>query len=146
MCLSAHIWIFMKIHWIGLNMCQYCFANISATKARIFMKFYVVVNFYLVYLSFEFNEDPWINVSAQVLNMCAPISSICESYIKPVGIFGNYTWKSPDIRRKRRPISLHKVPPGQSNKVSSVGRRRTLRKLNGGCLYSSTWEQPLRGK
>ena len=27
---------------------QYCFANISATKAQIFMKFYVVVNQYLV--------------------------------------------------------------------------------------------------
>ena len=29
---------------------QHCFANISATKARIFMKFYVVVNYYLVSL------------------------------------------------------------------------------------------------
>ena len=28
----------------GLNKCKYCFANISATKARIFMKFYVAVN------------------------------------------------------------------------------------------------------
>ena len=27
---------------------QYCFANISVTKAQIFMKFYVVVNYYLV--------------------------------------------------------------------------------------------------
>ena len=31
-------------------------ANISATKARIFIKFNVVVNYYLV--SFEFHEDP----------------------------------------------------------------------------------------
>ena len=44
-------------------------------------------------------------------------SSICESYIKPVGIFGNYLSKCLDIRIKRRPISLHRVPPGQSNKV-----------------------------
>ena len=32
---------------------QYCFANISATKARI-MKFYVVVNYYLMSLSFSY--------------------------------------------------------------------------------------------
>ena len=46
-------------------------------------------------------------------------SSICESYIKPVGIFGNYISKCLDIRRKRRPISLHRVPPGRSNKVKT---------------------------
>ena len=33
-------------------------ANISATKARIFIKFNVVVNYYLVSRSFEFHEDP----------------------------------------------------------------------------------------
>ena len=37
-----------------------------------FMKFYLVVNYYLVNLSFEFDEDPWINASARVVNMCAP--------------------------------------------------------------------------
>ena len=46
----------------------YCFANISATKAQIFMKFYVVVNFYLVRLSFKFHEDRSINARAQVVN------------------------------------------------------------------------------
>ena len=40
---------------------QYCFANISATEARIFMKFYVVVNLYLVSLNFKFHEDPFVN-------------------------------------------------------------------------------------
>ena len=33
---------------------QHCFANISATKALIFMKFYVVVNYYLVSLYLNF--------------------------------------------------------------------------------------------
>ena len=46
-------------------------------------------------------------------------SSISENHIKPVGIFGNYISKCPNIRRKRRPISLHRVLPGQSNKVKS---------------------------
>ena len=57
-------------------------------------------------------------------------SSICESYIKPIGIFVNYISKCPDIRRKRRPLSLHRVPPGQSNKdktySSSVGSPCTV--------------------
>ena len=48
-------------------------------------------------------------------------SSISENHIKPVGIFGNYISKCPDIRRKRRPISLHRgVPPGRSNKVKLI--------------------------
>ena len=49
---------------LGLNKCQNCFANISATKARIFMKFYVVVKYYLVSLSFQFHEDLCINARA----------------------------------------------------------------------------------
>ena len=44
---------------------RYCFANISATEARIFMKFYVVVNFYLVSLSLKFHEDPFVNARAR---------------------------------------------------------------------------------
>ena len=52
----------------GVNKDQFCFANISTTKARIFMKFYVVVNFYLVSLSFKFHEDPCINTLPQVVN------------------------------------------------------------------------------
>ena len=40
----------------GLNKHQYYFANISVTKARIFMKFYVVVNYYLVSLNLNFIE------------------------------------------------------------------------------------------
>ena len=47
---------------------QFYFANISATKARIFMKFYVVVNYYLVSLSFEFHEDLCLNAHARVIN------------------------------------------------------------------------------
>ena len=37
---------------------QFQFVNISVTEARIFMKFYVVVNYYLVSLNFKFHEDP----------------------------------------------------------------------------------------
>ena len=44
---------------------QSYFANISATEARIFMKFYVVVNFYLVSLSFKFHENPFVNARAR---------------------------------------------------------------------------------
>ena len=50
---------------------QYCFANISATKARIFMIFNVVVNYCLVSLSFKFHEDLYINARARVVNIRA---------------------------------------------------------------------------
>ena len=50
---------------------QFYFANISLTKAQIFMKFYVVVNYYLLSLSFEFHDDPCINARAKVINVRA---------------------------------------------------------------------------
>ena len=46
------------------------FANISATKAQILMKFSVVVCYYLVSLSFEFHDDPCINTHVRVVNAC----------------------------------------------------------------------------
>ena len=59
----------LKIHGkLKYSESQYCFANISATEARIFMKFYVVVNYYLVSLSFKFPEDMCINACAVVIN------------------------------------------------------------------------------
>ena len=45
---------------------QFYFANISATKARIFLKFYVEVNYYLVSLSTDHHEM-W-NLSSQDSN------------------------------------------------------------------------------
>ena len=54
-----------KIHRkLMITESQFYFANISATKAQIFMKFYVVVNPYLVTLSFKFYEDPCTNEHA----------------------------------------------------------------------------------
>ena len=62
----GEIW---KIHWKSrIKKHQYCFANISATNAPIWMKFYMVVNYYLVNLCFKFHEGPCINVRAQVVN------------------------------------------------------------------------------
>ena len=52
---------------------QFYFANISATKGRIFMKFYVVVHYYLVSLSLNFNEDLSINACIQVVNTRAHV-------------------------------------------------------------------------
>ena len=65
-CETVKIW---KIHWkLKYSESQYCFANISAMEARIFMKFYMVVNYYLVNLSFKFYEDPSTNARARVVN------------------------------------------------------------------------------
>ena len=58
-----------KIHRkIMITESQFYFANISATKARIFMKFYVVVYYYLVNLCVKFHDDPCINARARVVN------------------------------------------------------------------------------
>ena len=46
---------------------QYCFANISATKAQVFMKFYVMVNYYLVSICIKFHEDSCINARTRVV-------------------------------------------------------------------------------
>ena len=48
---------------------QVCFANISATKPRIFTKFNMVVNYYLVNLRFKLYEDLCINARARVINV-----------------------------------------------------------------------------
>ena len=50
---------------------QFYFANISAPEARIFMKFYVVINYYLRNLSFKFHKDRCINMGARVVNLRA---------------------------------------------------------------------------
>ena len=68
----------------GSNKCQYCFANISPTKALIIMKFCVVVNYYLVSLSLKFHEDPCINVCTPVVNACAHVSSRVRVFTTPV--------------------------------------------------------------
>ena len=47
---------------------QHCFANISATEARIFMKLYMVINYYLMSVSFKFHEDPCTNARARAVN------------------------------------------------------------------------------
>ena len=58
-----------KIHRkLMITESQFYFTNISATKARIFMKFHVVVNHYLLILSLKLNEDPCTNELAQVVN------------------------------------------------------------------------------
>ena len=46
-------------------------------------------------------------------------SSISESYIKSVGIFGNNISKYPHIKRKKTPISLDKVISDRSYKVKT---------------------------
>ena len=61
-----------KIHRkLMITESQFYFAYISAIKTWIFMKFYVVVNYYLMSLSFKFHDDPCINACAQVINMRA---------------------------------------------------------------------------
>ena len=70
---KAQILKICKIHLkLRIKQTQYCFANISSMKAQIFTKFDVVVNYYLVSLSFIFHEDPCINASTRVVNGRTP--------------------------------------------------------------------------
>ena len=90
-----------KIHGkLKYSESRYCFANISATEARIFMKFYVVVNFYLVNLSFKFYKDPCIDARARVVNTCAHIISRMRAFTTRACTFMNgssYNLKILDI-------------------------------------------------
>ena len=57
---------------------QFYFANISATEARIFMKFYMVVNYYIVNLSFKFHKDQFKNARLRVVNARTHVlSQVC---------------------------------------------------------------------
>ena len=58
----------MVYYWETIKKQLYCFLNIAVTKAGIFMKFYVVVNYYFVGISLNFHEDPCINGSVGVVN------------------------------------------------------------------------------
>ena len=65
-CETVKIW---KIHWkLKYSESQYCFANISAMEARIFMKFYMVVNYYLESLTLKFHGYLSTNARARVVN------------------------------------------------------------------------------
>ena len=67
-----------KIHGkLKYSESRYCFANIFATEARIFIIFYVVVNFYLVNLSFKFHKDPFTNARARVVNARVHVFAFC---------------------------------------------------------------------
>ena len=68
---NEYLWKYIENQ--GLNKHQYCFENISGTKARIFMKFYMVVNYYLVSLSFIFHKNPCTNVRSRVINALSRI-------------------------------------------------------------------------
>ena len=73
-----------KIHWKSMiKKHQYCFANISATKARIFMKFHMVLNYYLVCLYFKFYKDLCINKRARVVNARGHVLSRLRAFTNP---------------------------------------------------------------
>ena len=64
--INVKVW---KMPWkLKFSESQYYFANIYTMEARIFMKFYVVVNYYLVNLSLKFHKDPCKTARARVLN------------------------------------------------------------------------------
>ena len=71
-----------KIHRkLMITESQFYFKNISATKARIFMKFYVVVNYYLMSLNFKFYDDPCIDARIRGENARTRDKSCARTFI-----------------------------------------------------------------
>ena len=52
----------MKLYFIAQTSFQ------PITEARIFMKFYLMVDYYIVGLSYKFHKEPCINARARVVN------------------------------------------------------------------------------
>ena len=70
-CIMVKIW---KMHWkLKYLKSQYCFVNISAMKNHIFMKFYRVINYYLVNISFKFHEDAHVLSRLRVFTTCVRV-------------------------------------------------------------------------
>ena len=84
-CIMVKIW---KMHWkLKYSENQYCFANISAMKDRIFMKFYMVGNSCLVSLSFKFYEYSYINTNTWVGNAHTHVLSRVRAFTTCVRLF-----------------------------------------------------------
>ena len=70
-------WIFVKIckiHWkLMIFKSHYCLANISATKAPIFMKFETFINKILKNYQMIFCKDPCTNPSTRGVNVRASV-------------------------------------------------------------------------
>ena len=71
-----------KIHRkLMITESQFYFANISTTKARIIIKFYMVLKYYLVSLSFKFHDDLCINERVRVVNAHTRDKSSASTFI-----------------------------------------------------------------
>ena len=91
-----------KLHWKlrSKNKGQHCFANISTMKARVFLKFYFVINYYLVSISCTFHEDPCTNARAQVLNRCTRDKTCAQAFTARSGaIMHRSSWNLKLMRK-----------------------------------------------
>ena len=71
-----------KIHWkLMIFKSQYCFANISATKARIFMKFETYIHKIVKNHQIIFRKDPCTHARTRGVNMRARVSSRKNAHV-----------------------------------------------------------------
>ena len=87
--------------------------NISAKKAQILMKFYVVVNYYLVSMCIEFHQDLCINARTRILNARARDKPYTRVFITRARVFmhkssWNFKYKSKIVIDHR--IKFHQDP------------------------------------
>ena len=114
------IWKYIENY--GVNKCQYCFANISAKKAQIFMKFYMVFNYDLLNLSFKFYADRGINARAQVVIARTHILSRLRAFMNLARVFVHLSSQHSDW------------PPYKISWRSELSLRRYLQNNTGVCL------------
>ena len=66
---------------------------VKSTEAQIFMKFYAVVNYYLVSLSFKFHEDRDSNARARVVNARTRDKTCARAFITRMCAFMHRSFK-----------------------------------------------------
>ena len=65
-----------KIHWkLMIFKSQYCFANISATEAQIFLKFETYIHKVVKNHQMIFHKDPCTDARTRGVSVCARVSS-----------------------------------------------------------------------
>ena len=81
---KKNMWRLLSVLWWNHKKCIenwrlqkeiYNFVKIAGRKAQIFMKFYVVVTYLLLSLSFKFHEDLLLNSHGRVVNAHAHVLS-----------------------------------------------------------------------
>ena len=123
---------YIKNLWLEKK--QYCFANISTTKARIFMKFKTKAHKIMIDHHIKFCEDRsfrcgdiwktilgffncWFSMYfLYFLNYAPPKASYMDNYWIIMNFFWDYISKCTYLMNKKKPVSIYRLFSSLSNK------------------------------